>query len=561
MTKLTVMRGPVVLLFCASLLLAGTATAQVTADRLRRAADEPENWLTYSGRYSSLRHSGLEQITPENTDELGLAWVFQARSLENFTATPIVVDGVMYVTQAPNDVVALDAKTGRVFWVYEYVPSPDTRVCCGRVNRGLGILGDTLFMATIDAQLVAIDSVTGRPLWKTEVGDPAGGYAMTVAPLVVEDKVIVGVAGGEYGIRGYIAAYDAVTGEETWRFYTIPGPGEPGHETWEGDSWRTGGAPVWLTGSYDPDLNLTYWGVGNPGPDWNPQQRQGDNLYSDSVVALDADTGELRWYFQFTPNDAYDYDAVQIPVLVDIETDDNRIIKAMFWANRNGFFYVLDRATGRFLNGRPFVNVNWAEGLDDSGRPIQTPQPPGAVTFPGVQGGTNWYSPSYSPATGLFYLSAWENYGSVFTPSGEPQEHRAGQLFLGGRPLSPIPGAATPPAIRRGHLNRWTEATGTGAVIALDPRTGQQQWKFEMTDVTTSGILTTASNVLFTGGREGYFYAFDARDGEMLWRTTLGGAIHNGPMSYHAGDTQYVAVAAGNALFTFALRPQIPSGP
>ena len=239
-------------------------------------------------------------------------------------------------------------------------------------------------MATIDAQLIAIDSVTGRPIWQTEVGDPAQGYAMTAAPLVVEDKVIVGVAGGEYGIRGYVAAYDAATGEEAWRFYTIPGPGEPGHDTWEGDSWRHGGAPVWLTGSYDPELNLTYWGIGNPGPDWNPEQRRGDNLYSDCVVALDADTGALRWYFQFTPNDAYDFDAVQTPVLVDLETEDNRVIKAMFWANRNGFFYALDRVTGRFLNSRPFVTVNWAEGFDDSGRPIQTPQPPDAVTFPGV---------------------------------------------------------------------------------------------------------------------------------------------------------------------------------
>ncbi len=547
-----------VLLSLALLLLSNAAAAQITADRLRNAADEPHNWLTYSGNYSSTRHSRLDQITPANTADLGLAWVFQAQSLENFAATPIVVDGVMYVTQAPNDVVALDAKTGRVFWVYEYVPSRDARPCCGRVNRGLAILGDTLFMATIDAQLIAIDSVTGRPIWQTEVGDPAQGYAMTVEPLVVEDKVIVGVAGGEYGIRGYIAAYDAATGEEAWRFYTIPGPGEPGHDTWEGDSWRHGGAPVWLTGSYDPELNLTYWGIGNPGPDWNPEQRRGDNLYSDCVVALDADTGALRWYFQFTPNDAYDFDAVQIPVLVDLETEDNRVIKAMFWANRNGFFYALDRVTGRFLNGRPFVTVNWAEGLDDSGRPIQTPQPPGAVTFPGVQGGTNWYSPSYSPATGLFYLSAWENYGSVFTPTDDPDEYREGQLFLGGRPLPPIAGAAAPPALRRGHVNRWTGATGTGAVIALDPRTGQQQWKFEMSDVTTSGILTTASHMLFTGGREGYFYAFDARDGEMLWRTTLGGVVHNGPMSYEAGGTQYVAVAAGNALFAFALRDQIP---
>ena len=539
-----------------SLLLTAGLGAQVTADRLRNAESEPHNWLTYSGSYSSTRHSLLDQITPSNVDDLELKWVFQARSLENFTATPLVVDGVMYVTQAPNDVVALDAATGRVFWVYEYTPSPESRPCCGRVNRGVGILGDTLFMATIDAQLIALDAVTGRPIWKTAVGEPSQGYAMTVAPLVIDDKVVVGVAGGEYGIRGYIAAYDAATGDEVWRFYTIPGPGEPGNDTWAGDSWRTGGASVWLTGSYDPELNLTYWGIGNPGPDWNPAQRRGDNLYSDSVVALDADTGELRWYFQFTPNDPYDYDAVQIPVLADIETADGQVVKVMLWANRNGFFYALDRTTGRFINGRPFVTVNWAEGLDDSGRPIETPQAPGEVTYPGVQGGTNWYSPSYNPGTGLFYLSAWENYGAIFEPSAEPEEYREGQLFLGGRPMPAIPGAAAPPALTRGHVNRWTEAVGNGAVIALDPRTGEQRWKFEMTDMTTSGILTTASDVLFTGGREGYFYAFDARDGELLWRTTLGGVVHNGPMSYQVDDTQYVAAAAGNVLFVFGLRNQ-----
>ena len=539
-----------------SLLLTAGLDAQVTADRLRNAQSEPHNWLTYSGSYSSARHSLLDQITPSNVDDLELKWVFQARSLENFTATPLVVDGVMYVTQAPNDVVALDAATGRVFWVYEYTPSPESRPCCGRVNRGVGILGDTLFMATIDAELIALDAVTGSPIWQTKVGEPTQGYAMTVAPLVIGDKVVVGVAGGEYGIRGYIAAYDAATGDEVWRFYTIPGPGEPGNDTWAGDSWRTGGASVWLTGSYDPELNLTYWGIGNPGPDWNPAQRRGDNLYSDSVVALDADTGELRWYFQFTPNDPYDYDAVQIPVLADIEAADGQVVKVMLWANRNGFFYALDRTTGRFINGRPFVTVNWAEGLDDSGRPIETPQAPGEVTYPGVQGGTNWYSPSYNPGTGLFYLSAWENYGAIFEPASEPEEYREGQLFLGGRPMPAIPGAAAPPALTRGHVNRWTEAVGNGAVIALDPRTGEQRWKFEMTDMTTSGILTTASDVLFTGGREGYFYAFDAGDGDLLWRATLGGVVHNGPMSYQVDDTQYVAVAAGNALFVFGLRDQ-----
>ena len=536
------------------LLISSPLNAQVTFERLLNAAEEPHNWLTYSGSYSSNRHSALDQITPANVVDLQLQWVFQARSLENFTATPLVVDGIMYVTQAPNDVVALDAKTGRVFWVYEHVPSQDARPCCGRVNRGVAILGNTLFMATIDARLVAIDAISGQPIWKTAVGDPAKGYAMTLAPLVVKNQVIVGVAGGEFGIRGYIAAYDAATGDEVWRFYTIPEPGEPGHETWGGgDAWRYGGAPVWLTGSYDPELNLTYWGIGNPGPDWNAAQRPGDNLYSDCVVALDADTGELKWYFQFTPNDAYDYDAVQIPVLADVSTDSGGTLKVMFWANRNGFFYALDRTTGQFLRGNPFVKVNWAEGLDDSGRPIQTPQPPGGTTFPGVQGGTNWYSPSYSHSTGLFYLSAWENHGEVIVPSAEPSEHREGQFFLGGRHMPPVPGTAVP-ALSRPHINTWTEAAGTGAVLALDPRTGEQKWKFEMTDLTSSGILTTAPDLLFTGGREGYFYALNARDGNVLWKTQLGGMIRNGPITYGADGEQFVAVAAGNALFVFGLR-------
>ena len=528
--------------------------AQVSFERLLNAADEPHNWLTYSGTYSSIRYSLLEQITPDNVDELELAWVFQAQSLEKFESTPLVVDGIMYLTEAPNTVVALDARRGRVFWIYQYNPSPESRPCCGRVNRGLAILGNTLFLATLDARLIAIDATTGQPLWQTTVANPEAGYAMTLAPLIVKDKVIIGVAGGEYGIRGFIAAYQADTGEEVWRFYTIPAPGEPGHETWEDTTgaWRHGGASVWLTGSYDPELNLTYWGIGNPGPDWNPAQRPGDNLYSDSVVALNADTGELEWYFQFTPNDDYDYDAVQIPVLVDLSGGDFSSGKQMLWGNRNGFFYVLDRTTGEFIRGEPFVEINWASGLSESGRPIETPQPSGATTYPGVQGGTNWYSPSYSPSTGLFYLSAWEGYGSVFRST--EVEYQEGLVFLGGVPDTPFPGGPNVPSTRGGRINVWTEAAGTGAVIAIDPTTGEHRWKFEMTDVTTSGILTTATDVLFTGGREGYFYALDAGTGEEIWRTSLGGEIANGPMSYEVDGTQYVAVAAGNGLFVFGLR-------
>src|SRR6266704_3176790 len=286
--------------------------AQVSNDRLLRSADEPHNWMMYSGTYTSQRYSTLSQINQSNVKNLEQKWIFQAESLEKFETTPLVVDGIMYLTQAPSDALALDAKTGRVFWIYRYFPAPDVKPCCGSVNRGLAILGDTLFLATLDAHLVAVDAKTGRPIWNTRVANASAGYAMTVAPLVVKDKVIVGVAGGEFGIRGFIAAYDVRTGREAWRFNTIPGPGEPGHETWSGDSWKTGGAAIWNVGAYDPDANLTYWGIGNPAPDTNGDVRLGDNLYSDSVVALDADTGKLR-YYQFTPHDTMDYDSTQVP--------------------------------------------------------------------------------------------------------------------------------------------------------------------------------------------------------------------------------------------------------
>jgi alcohol dehydrogenase (cytochrome c) len=538
----------------AVLTAAATANAQVTFERLLNASAEPHNWLTYSGSYMSQRHTALTQVRPNNVGELELKWVFQAQSLESFETTPLVVDGVMYLTEAPNTALALDARTGRPFWRYQYTPSADSRPCCGRVNRGLAILGNTLFMATIDAKLIALDAITGQPLWQRQVADPKAGYAMTLAPLVVKDLVLIGVAGGEYGIRGFIAAHDAATGEEAWRFYTIPAPGEPGFETWAdgGDAWKYGGASVWLTGSYDAELDLTYWGIGNPGPDWNPAQRPGDNLYSDGVVALDPDTGELKWHFQFTPNDDYDYDAVQIPVLVDLPTSSASSGKLMLWGNRNGFFYVLDRATGEFIRGNPFVNVNWASGLDESGRPIETPQPLGSVTFPGVQGGTNWYSPSWSPRTGLFYMSAWENYGSVFRPA--ESEYVAGRTFVGGIPASPLPGVNNIPGIRRGPINNWTEALGNGAVIALDPRTGEQRWRFPTTDVSSSGILTTATDLVFTASRDGYAYALDARTGDLLWRASPGGQGANGPISYAVGGAQYIAIGSGTALFVFGLR-------
>ena len=505
-----------------SLLASYHLQAQVPFDRLLRATDQPADWVTYNGTYSSQRYSRLDQITPANVNELESKWVLQNQVFGAWQSNPLVVDGIMYLTQRPNDVMAVDARTGRVFWLYRYTPSEDARVCCGANNRGLAILGETLFMGTLDARLIAIDATTGKPLWNVEVADVNSSYSITMAPLVVKDKVLVGVGGGEYGIRGFIAAYDAGTGDEAWRFSTIPGPGEPGHDTWSGDAWEHGGASVWVTGSYDPDLNLTYWGVGNPGPDWNPDQRPGDNLYSDSVVALDADTGELRWHFQFTPNDAYDYDSVQVPVLVDMDWQ-GMPSKLMLWANRNGYFYVLDRVTGNFLAGTPFVKVNWSSGLDANGRPMQTPQPPGAPTWPGNQGGTNWYPPSFSPRTGLFYVAAWEDYATIYRK--EEAEFQPGRTFLGGgfTVLTPTPGAPTVGIGRRSPINDWTSEVGHGAVMAIDPNTGQARWKFDQYDVSDSGMLTTASDLLFTGGREGYFHALDARTGALLWKASLGG--------------------------------------
>ena len=544
---------------------AGGLSAQVPFERLRNTAGEARNWLTYSGTYFSQRYSQLDQITADNVGDLELQWLYQTPVPGPWQATPIVVDGVMYVSQRPNDIVALDARTGRVYWTYSYPTPSDHRACCGANNRGVAVLGDRVFMGTLDAHVVAIDASSGAELWDVEVADKRLSYAYTLAPLAVKDKVIVGTTGGDRGIRGFISAFDAATGEEAWRFYTIPGPGEPGHETWEPcppdpetycdpEAWKHGGAAAWLTGSYDPELDLLFWGIGNPGPDFFREQRPGDNLYSNSVVALDPDTGELRWHFQFTPADPYDFDAVQIPVLADIERG-GTLFKVVLWANRNGFYYVLDRATGRFLTGEPFVRVNWAEGLDDSGRPVETPQPPGSPTYPGVQGGTNWYSPAYSPRTELFYIPAWEDYASIF--GGEPQEYEPGQLFLGGRPgaYEPVPDAPTGAGLTRGPINSWTNEVGHGAVLAIDALTGEQKWKFEMTDVISSGILTTASDLLFTGARSGYFQALDARTGDLLWKASLGSQIVNGPMTYEVEGRQYVAVIAGGALATFALRP------
>jgi alcohol dehydrogenase (cytochrome c) len=497
----------------------------VSFDRILHSDREPQNWLTYSGSLLGHRYSLLNRITPANIKNLELAWIWQAQSLRKFEATALVVDGVLYTVQPPNDVVALDAATGHVLWTFSYTPIPQALASGGggKVNRGLAILGDALFLGTLDAHLLAVNAHTGKLIWNTTVADakdPACQgrkcYVITHAPLVVKNKVIVGVGGSEGPTRGFIVAFDATTGREEWRFHTVPGPGEPGNETWSGDSWRTGGGGVWTTGVYDADLNLTYWGTGNPFPERNGASRTGDNLYTDSVVALDADTGKLKWHYQFTPHDTMDWDAAQVPSLTDLEWQ-GRTRKVILWGNRNGLLYVLDRSTGEFLSGKPFVQVNWMNGFDENHRPkLAQPSAAGAgkpEVLPG--NATNWESPSYSPRTGLFYIPSRDAASNGIITSDRPTYH---------------------------------------AIRAFNPHTGEKKWEFKGNDALFNGVLSTASGLLFSGAEDGYFYALDAGSGELLWRMSLAGEVTSGPMTYSIAGKQYVTVAAGNILFAFAVR-------
>ena len=530
---------------CALLLWASPGYAQppsppsgspVTSERLLNASEEPENWLMYSGQYNSQRHSRLTAIDKSNVDQLEVKWVKQLETLADVETTPLVVDGVMYLTQSPSNVIALDAATGSQFWTYEHTLPEKLALCCGRQNRGVAILGETLFLGTLDAKLIALDAKTGAVQWEVQSADPATGYSKTAAPLVIGDKVISGIAGGEYGIRGFLDAYDANTGELVWRFYTIPGEGEPHNDTWEDDSWKTGGAPTWITGAYDPDLNLVYWGTGNPGPDWNGEAREGDNLYSDSVIALDADTGELKWHFQFTPHDVHDWDATQIPILIDIEFD-GRPRKLMLFPNRNAFFYVLDRVTGEFLRGTPFAMQTWAERIDENGRPIRIPgmlpNEEGVLVYPSINGAANWWSNTYSPRTELLYVVTYDGAETFFI--GE-DEYVPGELFVGGGADRYVP-----------------QETYASMIRALDPRTGDTRWEFSLQPKTQSGLLSTASDLVFGGSVDGYFYALDAVNGTELWRINVGGNVKAAPISYMVGTVQYVTVAAGNSILTFGL--------
>ncbi len=528
-------------LFLAALSLAGPILGQglpITYDRLLKATQEPGNWLTYGGDYRSHHYSSLNQITADNVHRLRVKWIYQMHRPKVET-TPIVVDGVMYVTRPPSDVIALDAETGRALWTFEYRLSARVYTCCGEVNRGLAILGSTLYLTTLDAKLIALDARSGRQLWKKDIADPALNYSATAAPLAVKDKVIVGIAGAEGGIRGFLDAYDAKTGERAWRFWTVPAPGEAGSETWGGDSWRHGGASTWTTGSYDPELNLLYWGTGNPGPDYNGDVRPGDNLYSCSLLALDPDTGKLRWYFQFTPHDTRDWDATQVPVLLD-STLGGRRRKLVVVPSRNGFYYVLDRETGEFLLAKPFVKQTWAKEIDKKGRPVLNPgQEPTTEgndsIWPGVDGANNWMSPSYHPATRLLYFNAREERRRYFKT--DAPEFRPGEPFFGGG----------------GGGTRFRPEESWGKLIAMTPETGEIQWEHRILSPPWAGVLSTAGNLVFSATPSGNFYALDARTGKELWRFNGGERVHASPISFLSRGKQIITIAIGDLLIAFGL--------
>jgi alcohol dehydrogenase (cytochrome c) len=509
--------------------------AQVTYERILNASHEPQNWLTYSGTYKSWRYSTLDQINASNASNLATQWVFQSASLGQFETTPLVIDGVLYGTGQDNRAFALDARTGRPIWRYQRTLPDKLQPCCGMVNRGFAALGDRLFMATLDAHVIALDSKTGNVVWDVAAADYHSAYVFTLAPLIVKDMVIVGIAGGEYGVQGFIDAYSAETGKRVWRFKTIPAPGEPHNDSWKGDSWKTGGAPAWLTGSYDPELNLLYWPTGNPSPSDYGREREGDNLYSNSMLALDPDTGKLKWFFQFTPHDLHDYDSTQIPVLVDAEWH-GKTRKLLIQANRNGFLYVLDRTNGQFLSAKPFAQVTWASSIGSDGRPViapgSDPTPEGVHVCPGALGATNWFSPSYDPQTKLLYVSSSVE---CDTFSGAPQKYHEGHDFIGSIYV-PAKGEKT-----------------SGAMRALDPFTGEKKWEFRYTSPPWCGALSTSGGLVFGGDSEGNFIAFDAVSGKDLWHIQLGAAIYSSPITYSVDGRQYVAIPAGAGLFAFAL--------
>jgi alcohol dehydrogenase (cytochrome c) len=517
-----------------SVVMAGAAAAQVPFERIRNAEKEPGSWLTYSGNLLGQRYSPLKELTPATVAKLKVRWAFQFPDRGNETS-PLVADGVMYVTWG-NGASALDLHSGRALWTWKRpLPTGYHSVGFGHVSRGPAILDDKLYVATLDGYLVALDLKSGIERWSSQVADYKLGYSITVAPLALDGKVLVGVSGGEAGIRGLLDAYDAKTGERAWRFWTIPAAGEAGADTWAGDSLKTGGGPTWVTGAYDPELKLIYWGVGNPSPDWNGDARKGDNLYTCSLLALELETGKLRWHFQFTPHDTHDWDSSHVPVIFDA-TVGGKPRKLIANANRNGFYYLLDRVTGEFLAGQPYIKQTWANGLDAKGRPIvipgTEPTEAGVLVYPNLNGGTIWFSPSYSPATGLFYVPAREIGGIYFKRDAE---FKVGTMFGGG------------------GENELPVDDTSGAVRALDAVTGNKKWEFKLHTPASAGILSTAGGLVFSGSDEGNFFALDAASGAPLWEFQTGGSIGANPIAFTLDGHQCVAIAADRVLYVFGL--------
>lgn len=495
------------------------------------------DWTSYNGDYTGRRYSALLEINSTNVNQLRAAWVFHPGNSENLEATPVVVRGVMFVTAA-NDVFALDARTGRQVWRHSRpLSSGLLDDAAAHKNRGVAVWRNSVFVQTDDAHLLALDARSGGLLWDVEYADKTKHYGATGAPLVVKDAVIVGTSGGDSGVRGFLAAFDASTGKKKWQRWTIPAPGEFGSSSWPRDSYLHGGGTTWMTGTYDPELNTLFWTTSNGAPDFVGDSRPGDDLYTACVLALNADTGELKWYFQFTPHDLYDYDATETPVLIDAQ--ENGVPKhLLIQANRNGYFYVLDRTNGKFLRATPFVQkLNWAKSIDTSGRPVVTgriPTPAGTSICPGIEGATNWFSPSYNPETKLFYVIALESCNIFFA---KPREFTPGETFY----------------------NTGTNHSSTGdsqkILLALSPADGKVMWSYPQVGLGKSwgGTLTTAGGLVFFGDDSESFEAVDAKSGRALWHFNTGQLMRASPMTYAVDGVQYVTVSAGSDVFSFSL--------
>ena len=493
------------------------------------------DWLTYNGSYNTERHSELKQITSKNVNSLVNQWVYHVPGAGALQCVPIVVDGVMYVTQ-PNEIFALDSRSGRLIWHYQHIlpHAPDRE----GPNRGAAAFENKVYFTTTDALLIALNASNGNVLWQSKIAEWSEGYHSSAAPLVAKGKVLVGVIYGDRGLNGFLDAFDAKTGDHLWRFDSVPKPGELHSDSWAGDSWQHGGGATWLTGSYDPELGLVYWGIGNPSPDFNGDGRAGDNLYTDSIVALDINTGKLKWYFQFTPHDVMDWDGAELPVLVDAPFD-GKMRKLMVQANRNGFLYVLDRTDGKFLFGRPYARkVTWATGLTPEGRPIvapgKEPTPGGTVVCPWLNGATNWYSASWNPQTSLYYVQTNDKCG-IFTRTDEP--FQLGHGYMGG---SNTGDPADP---------------GRRVLRAFDIHTGKPVWELVQTGGAGSfgGVLSTAGGVVMFGADDDSFAAADAKTGKLLWSFPTNAEPHASPMTYLFDNKQYIAVALGANIIAFGL--------